>query len=453
MSDIERTTIWPEVKKVINSGQNPVRFLYTGRIHTVDNDIDVMKIISIDIVRDYVDTIFDYTHIEFIMPLGDYIRNIYPYRANLEFSLFKKSLTEVGTGQLENTKIDTIRFKAVFMPENKSYKIGEYDRFTITELNTMDIVTVTLQLLDRNIEAIRLLTVNGIYKNTDMRSMLKGVLIGEAQRVLVDGKPALTGADIIEPSNTTKYPQIVIPNNQKLTNIPFYLQENSYGIYAGGLGSYFQNYNENNKKGIYWFIYPIFDESRYNSNTTKLIIYSVPATKLTGIERTYRTDSNTIYILATARKLYWDSGQADYMDDGVGFTMTDANAMMKKPVKMTEDGPIAVSNRLNYKVGLVDREDGFNAAFTADRKISANPFAQYARVLQRAGGKIDIVWQNSNPDLIYPGMPIKYYYLEEEVLKSHDGVVSYNHNYIQTETNQIYDNSHITSTHLSLYIW
>ena len=453
MAELEKTSLWPEVQKILNGGQNPVRFEYKAILHTVNKDIDVLKVITIDIVRDYVDTIFDYVHIEFVMLLGDYLRDIYPYRTNLELTLTRRQLPEVGTGTLANTSLESIRYKAVFMKENKGYSTMEYDRFTQMELNMMDVVPVTLQLLDRNVEAIRMLLVNGIYKDITMAKLLKGVLVGEAQRALIDGVPALTGADIVTPSNIKPYKQLIIPNTKGILDIPFYLQESSMGVYNGGIGSYLQNYSENDKKGLYWFVYPIFDETRYDTDVTKLIIYSVPKTRLLGVERTYRKDVGIIHLLATSEKSYNDSGEADYIDKGIGFVMTDAEAMMKKPVIIDKKGPIADSNRLNYRVGLKDKEDGNNYAPSADRKISSNPYAQTARVLARAGGRLNLIWQNSNPDLIYPGMPVRYYYTEENNVKYHDGVVSYNHNLIQTESPDLYSNSHMTNTNLSIYVW
>lgn len=72
---LEKTPIWMAVRKIFSESQKPVRFAYTAKLHTVDEDFDVMKIVTIDIIRDYLNNIGDAITIEFIMPLGEYAKD------------------------------------------------------------------------------------------------------------------------------------------------------------------------------------------------------------------------------------------------------------------------------------------------------------------------------------------------------------------------------------------
>lgn len=453
MSIIENTPIWSEVQNIQKSTSDPVKFGFTATIETKDNKLDLLKVKSIDIVRDYVNTMFDRYYLTSVMPLGDYLRKLYPNRTNLELTLNMRILTEVGNATKINSNVETFRFKCLFRQENPNYTSSEYDRLSLFDLNNLDLVDVSFDLLDRGVEPIRALNVNANYRNVTMKDILEGVVIGESQRMLVDGKPAITGADIYEPSNKKKYDNVVIPNRKPLLHVPNYLQSVSPGIYNGGLGSYLQYYNQNKNKGLYWFIYPIYEQKRFYTNITKLSIYAVPKSRLNGIERTYRTESGVVHILASSEKQYSDSAQNDYIDRGSGFFLTDANAMLKKPVDITEKGPVGSSSRLNYNIGIIDKEDGFNYSPNADKPISSNPFAAASDVLQRAGGRVDVIWQNSNPYLLYPGMPVKYYYLEGDTMKMKAGVLSYNHTYIQTDSHELFSTSHLMTTSLVIYVW
>jgi hypothetical protein len=449
MAELEKLQIWPDVKRILTAGQNPVRFEYSAEVHTVDKDFKVLKVITLDIVRDYVNWFSDYLLIEFILPLGDYVRDFYPYRTNLELTLTRRQLYETGTSPVKNSVPEVYRYKAVFMPDHPSFKCGEYDSIPQQRLNLLDTVTVTLQLLNRSLEPLRILTVGGVYKQVTMRKLIYSLLGARSQEVLVDGRPAVEGLDLVEPNNQKTYPQITIPQGTLLTSVPSYLQERSMGVYAGGMGSYLQPFAGK----IYWFIYPLFDRTRFNTQTKKLIIYAVPKTRLYGVERTYRLEGNVVYLLATADKVYHDTAEAEYMTDGVGFKMTDAEAIMGKPVLMTEEGPVGNPAQLTYNVGIKQRDDGLNFAPVADRSISGNPFAQYAQVLKRSGARIDVEWQNANPDVLYPGMPCKYVFMEGTRLKEYYGVVLYNHLLLQMETPGMASMAHTATCQLTLCVW
>ena len=404
---LEDTPIWLDIKQILDNTSVPQRFEYTGEVHTVTSDIPVMKIINFDEVCDYVNETGEIIWVDFAMPLGVYLRQLYPNRNNLEMTIFIQQLQAVGTNYASNTAPISIRYKAVFSTQNPTYTGGEYDLYTQMQLDLIDIVNVKLQLINRSMECLRIMTISGVYTNIDMKQLMYGVIGGSASRMLVDGKNSLDGLDIVKPNNTIVYDQIVIREGTQLTSLPTYLQEKSYGVYNGGIGTFICRWN----KGNYCFIYPLFDQTRYSSDTKKLIIYSAPRLRTYGTDHTYRIDGNVVYILATSNKNFMDSGEAEYMRSGIGFTMADANAMMKKPITMTKDGPIANQSNLNFNVSLKSRDDGLNFSPVADREVSANPFVQYSRILSREGAKIDFIWHNSNPDLIFPGMVAKYVFI------------------------------------------
>ena len=117
------------------------------------------------------------------------------------------------------------------------------------------------------------------------------------------------------------------------------------------------------------------------------------------------------------------------MNEGSGYRMPDARAYMKKPVKITENGPQASRAELNHEVIIKERSDGLNYAPVAQGGPSSNPFIERSKILQRSMAQIDLVWENSDPMLIYPGMPCKYIYLSQGKAISLKGTILFVHSF------------------------
>jgi hypothetical protein len=196
-----------------------------------------------------------------------------------------------------------------------------------------------------------------------------------------------------------------------IVNIPTFLQERMGGVYSSGIGNYLQKYS--GKK--VWFVYPLYNPKRFDTaKDDRAIIYALPQDRFPAIDRSYKKDGPILHILANAAKRYKDSADIDYMNSGSGFRMADARAYMKKPVEITEDGPKGKRSNLNFELTARDRKDGLNyAPFTSDG-ASSNPFKEYTKANARNVARVDFVWENCDAELLYPGMPCKYIFMDDE---------------------------------------
>lgn len=437
--EIEETPLWADIRDIVNSGRKPVRFEYRGMLHTEKEDIAVLKVMAFDVLRDYANNIGDHLQIEFKMPLGEYVARLYPFRTNLEFTIKRIDLQEQTTSRQKNTIITTERYKAVFLPSDNPVVAGTELELNDTEsLNKVDIVNVKLQLLNRSLEPLRVKTVSGVYRKTTHKKLIHSVLGGESNKVLVDGKSSIDGIDIVEPDNTEQHEHIVLPDGMHITSIPTFLQEKMKGVYNAGIGTYLQQYN--NQK--LWFVYPVFNTKRFDTATEKAIIYAVPQGKMPGIDRSYRKDAGVLYIVATAAKKYQDSADTDFMNKGSGFRMADARSFMKKPVVLTEDGPVAERARLNHETVSESRKDGLNYAPVSSDGVSGNPYVEYSKVLSRAVARVDFVWENSDYELLYPGMPCKYVFMDKNKPVELKGIIVFVHALVSLQGQGISGNSY-----------
>lgn len=422
--EIEESPIWADVRDIMSSSSKPVRFEYRGMVHTEKEDFPVIKILTEDIIRDYAGTIGDQVRIEFKLALGDYMIRLYPYRNNLEFTIKKTILQENTTTKVPDSIISTRRYKAVFsMEENPPVNTSDIDRYDIETLNHSNIVDVKLQLLDRSLEPLRIKTTGGIFRDVTQSQIIVNILSGESNKVLVDGRPSIDGIDVVEPDNSERIKHVNIPHGTHITAVPSYLQEKNNGVYNTAVGTYLQTFNE---KKI-WFVYPLFKLNRFDSNVDKAIIYMLPSEKYISIDRTYNKEGNILNILATANKQYKDNSETSFMNQGSGFRMADARSFMKKPAIL--NGSSAEASRVNlmHEVAVKDRNDGLNYAPLLPGGPSANPFKEYSKIAARSKGRFNFVWENANPDLLYPGMPCKVVYVEDGTMVELKGIIHHVH--------------------------
>lgn len=445
-TSIEQTPLWADIKDVMHANGKPTRFEYRAMLHTEKEDLPVLKIDNMDLVRDYVNSIGDLVRVEFKMALGEYMVRLYPYRTNLEFTIKRILLTD-DSKTLDNAKIQTVRYKAVFLvDENPNYGGSDYEQVDTASLNNIEMVQVKLQLLNRALEPIRVKTVQGVFKQVTPKKLIHTLLAGESLKVQIDGKAAIDGIDIVEPDNTEVRKHVVFPSSTPITTIPSYLQEKMGGVYSTGIGNYLQRY----AKKMMWFVYPTWNTKRFDkSKDNKLIVYALPEGRYSGLDRTYLKDASILKILATGPRAYSDSADIDYMNQGSGFRMADARAFMKKPVEITADGPKARRGNLNTEVSAEARKDGLNHV-PRTSSPSSNPFKEYSKINARNIARVDVVWENADPELIYPGMPCKYIFLDNDKPITLRGTVGFVHALTQLQGEGMTGKTYMTNCTLVL---
>lgn len=448
--DIEKTALWTDIRDIITSGIKPVKMNYQGMLHTEFEDIPVMKIISFDLVRDYANNIGDVIHLTFKMLLGEYAVRLYPYRGNLEFSIKRTTLDDQGGAADPNIPITIERYKATFLvDDNPIVAASELEHMDKESLNKISVVDVKLQLLNRSLEPIRIKTVTSVYKKATPMQLIHALLGGESMRITIDGKPAIDGIDIVEPDNQEPQDHVVLPNGTLITSIPTFLQERMGGVYSTGIGNYLQTY----KGKKLWFVYPLYRTNRFDkSKDNRVIIYALPQERFPNLDRTYLENGSVVSILASSGKKYSDSADVGYMNDGVGFRMVDARALMNKPVKITADGIQAERTSLNHEVAALSRKDGLNFAPSLNSGPSGNPFKEYSKINARGVARLDFIWEHANPDLLYPGMPCKYMFVDNGEIVSLTGTVQYMQSLTELQGNGTTSNTYHTSAVVTLLI-
>lgn len=402
----EHSTLWQEIQSIISKTTKAHLLEYQGSIHTPKATIGVYHLKEVEKARDYVAQIGDAIRIRFLVGLGDYVKYIYPHRHNLEFTLKKKRVAEGEIGLQEGSKIVSVRYKVIFDPaKNPAVGMSDLDHHSASDLNITDMVELYFQLAERSLEPFRIKTLSegkSAFIGQKLEDITHASIANQAKRVLVDGKPCLDAIDIVPFDNQETIKNIVLPDGIRVTAIATYLQ-NTRGVYNFAIGNFYQLYRDKRC----FFIYPLYNTSRFNENRYKAIFYLASQEKLPQADKTFIEEGKLLKVVCTANRLYSDSGEVGMMNAGSGYRMPDARSFLKKPAIIGEDGPTADRSRLNHEVIFADRDDGLNFAPMTRQGPSSNPYLQRSTASLQNCAQMDLLWENGDEDLIYPGMPCK----------------------------------------------
>ena len=443
--EIENSGIYNEIQAIIDGGPTNISNYWVAQIHTPDLDTEVFKVLSINNFRDYEKNIGDETTLEVMVPLGVYAKIIYINRAILEISLQQKPLGEISTENNDTLSTNAERYKAVLvldgLPPIEGTELGQLSQ---SELDLMDILVVRFQLFNRSLEKLRIVTVGGIYRKTTPEKVIKAVLSNESSRILVGGDKAIEGVDMVEANNQETREQFIIPQGTKLTRVPTYIQERCGGVYNSGIGTYFQS--------GYWYVYPLYDTTKITSFDKTLTLIKVPKNRFTGLERTYREDGGSVFVIGTEKTRFTDDGSTNFMIGGNGVRLADADSFMNGFSNTKNNKAVLNRGKNNYEFISRQKDDGVNNVVLSDNAISSNPFVEYSKLVSRDGGLYEFVWENSKPDILFPGMRTKVFYLSNNELIELSGILLASQSLTQLAGTGINVNKHITTTHLTIFV-
>lgn len=444
--ELRLSPYWRDIEPILTSGPKRTRFDVRILLHTPDEDINVLSVSNLDVRADYVANVGDEILAVVTMGLGDYAKRVYPHRAMLEATvkLVYKYAADGKAG--ERVEEVSTRYRAYFDDtKNLVAEASHYESYDIQTLNNQRIESVYLQLMDRGLEVLRIRTVEGTFRNIEVEKLVPSIMVSESLKVEVDGKPAVDLFDMVEPRNRAIQPTIVIPRI-KISDFPSYIQEKVCGVYQHAIGTYMTTYRGRRT----WFVYPLYDHARFDSGRPRVVFYSINPREFPNVDRTYREEGDVVSVLVNEVKGYSDSADNDNLNQGQGFRLADPKAITRKPVKMTEKGPVAERTRMNREVGHKGRQDGVNYAPDATRGNSSNPYVDYSKIMMRASGRIDLVWEHGDPRLLYPGMPCRYYFLEKGQPVYVDGTVLFAHQVMNPEGNPYHAENFTTRTGITI---
>lgn len=399
---IESTSIWTDVREILNPKNQSKMQNLRAMIHTKERDVIPYKILAISEQAEFDVNVGSTFFAQIMVSKGDYVSKIYPSRSNLELTIKEMS-------HAQGSPPVTTRYRAIFPSGRNPVPSGASSgQYKTEDLDQGGFETIILELVDKGVEAMTLKTTGDSFSNIKQEDLLRLIIGRESSQVQIEGKSPIEGIDIVPPNNQDPFPQILIPDLTPVIEIPNFLQEKVGGIYSTGMGSYIRTFNGKRN----FFVYSLHDHTRFDKESDRLIIYVVPKEKFSGVDTTWMKEGKILKIITASDISMSDDAGVTGMNEGTGFRMIDARALMKKPVLITETGIKASRAQLNHEVAIGSRDDGYVKGARRSSP-SSNPYKEYSKVTAAQSQKVSVEWDYGDPSLIKPGMPCKLVYLQD----------------------------------------
>lgn len=442
---LDGSPITEELIKISHSKQGLIKYAYSALIHIVEKDLayQPIKVLGIDIERDYEHNLADVINCELAVSPGTWSDYIMPFVENLEISIIAEPVNF-------RAPVSVTRYKAYCKTLVNFRKTDARLQNVNTEtIDRMDIVRVEFQLVPLLMEKLLPLQIGTNVVNSNITDALTSLLMGEATKLQgLDNADMLKGVDMVKADNETVYDNIPIPHGIKLLDLPLYLQKNLYGVYKQGMGHYIQT-------GM-WYIYPKSRTKRNDDKTRFINIFISPKDFLKYTENTWTKEGNDLYIIAALEGDSKDiSTSANTLNKGNGIRVLNPDLQTTdESVKVA--GNKAIISRANNvsEVILNESKNGVvNAPFILNQK-DTNIYEQVSQVEARDGKLIGLVWHNSQADLVKPGSVVRVHYTDSHVNQQVmlEGVVIKAHHYIHATSGSVVSTQYSSVSALFVFV-
>lgn len=336
-----------------------------------------------------------------------YYQGILPYRNKLEATLIKVPLLNI-THPTRDTKAKTYTNSYIAqLVVGDSDIISGDNPLAVNkgQASQLSIVPVQIQLYNPVIDHIRKTTFGTVFRDTLPMDALRYVLMKVGKPDVAEVNNTIRGIDIAAGYTQEPRKHIVVPHMSKLIEIPNIINEEIGGFYPTGFTYYLQRGN--------WFIFPPYDSQRFGKQTPSLTIIKIPSWRMPNMDRTYRFTDTQVIVLSTKETIHRDMSEASQLNDGNAVRFVDSNSLMENFGERGEN-KLKVSARKNV-TEVVSQERPEGDYITTGNKLVTNDYNQeYSRLALKNGSIIQTQWDNSDPDLLVPGMPVRYIFADGE---------------------------------------
>jgi hypothetical protein len=200
-----------------------------------------------------------------------------------------------------------------------------------------------------------------------------------------------------------------------VVDLAHFIQKECGGIYSTGIGCYLQN--------GHWYVYPEFNTDRFETTRETLLVFNIPRHRLPHVERTYRVVGKSLYILSTGEVRHSDDSEVKQLNEGNGVRFTDPGQLIESFGTTRDNRTRIQRGAINTELKSSDRKTKLNNIQLSPDRFNSNVFYEYSKLSRRKGEFIQVSWQNSQPELIKPGTPARFFTYGPDGLVYRDGVV------------------------------
>jgi hypothetical protein len=153
--EFEQSALMFEVNQILAGGPLPVQNVLSAEIlvNTTNVTVNPLKILSVDLKRNYLDSYSDEMIIEMTVPAGLYSKQVYPYKNNLDISLTYTPLNETGDAIDTSLSPQSETFTATLIDTGSpAMEQNGFNAPTQFNLDITNMTTVKFQLVNKSLE-------------------------------------------------------------------------------------------------------------------------------------------------------------------------------------------------------------------------------------------------------------------------------------------------------------
>lgn len=425
---IDDTPLEEEIRGILEGPALPVYAKWHLTLFTPAGDeITPLKLLSVDIERNYLSNFTDLTIVEAVFPLGIHSRFLVRHREELTALLVRYPKwgndSEMDLPAPDNEGPIEYTFQAILLDESSAAQgVEGTGNESQANMDLKDVIRIQLQMIDPALNEIQKMEVGGIYRDEIPLNVVRYVLTQVSTEIEVSEEEAVYGVDMVEPDNDQPHTHVIIPHGTKPWDVAALVQKDGGGCYSTGIGCYLQDHH--------WYLWPQFNTKRFEDTEETLTVFNLPPWRYRGIEKTWRLTERQLIILATADSEHIDTSHHEQLNRGSGERFVHGDRIMDGFGEV-EDNKFIADRKKNNSEYLAIEKPGHTHVGVADDKVSNNSFSHASQFAARKGSFVQLVWEYSRHEMIYPGMPIKYVFLDQqEELIELEGVVLSAHHFI-----------------------
>lgn len=381
-------------------------------IHTPKANLPILYPIRFDRLKDYIDHFSDVLNLTIAVPGGDYAHLIFPNKDKLEITLEfvpLKSTTEYIRHL--NGPSTKKRYIAKLTEVESDLAEGNNElQQNYQKANQHVIKHITFQLVDKTVMALRSKTFGTIVRNTTGMDVIRYCLTELSRNLSSGDSENIKGVNVVKGHSEEVRQHIIIPHLTKLVSVPKVVNEAVGGLYPTGFSYYL--------RGQYWYVYPLYDNTRFESSDMTLTIINLPANRLPGIEKTFRITATQLIVLSTGNVKFIDTSIAEKDSVGDVVRFVDSRQVIEGYGKRDGNKFIAdYSGNITEAAIGGEVEDPNRATIQSSTTITAAYNNEFSKLASRNGTRALITWENSNDAALYPGMPVRYIFTSSGELR------------------------------------
>lgn len=394
-------TVYQHEYDLIAAGPSPKYQGLDAVIVTSQGEVPVMRVISVDWVRDYRYASTDEILMEGVMEWGQYLSKVLPYKENLKVTLTRRGLNTFA--EVTDDSVIEETFNAFILLEPERASLSDSPETSNTEAaDLMGLKHFMIQLQDPAAAVLRSEVLGGIFRDSTPFSILFASLRNNSETLDLEDDYAIKGYHVVNPNNTTPRANTIIQHGTTLMSLADKLQTQHGGIYSAGIGCYLQ-------KG-YWYVWPLYDFTRFDEAKRTALFIIPPTNRLGGLDKTYRVQDDHLVAIITGGVGKVDLSETRLLNEGSGTRFADAGKMMEGFFDTQGNKATAIRT---YNASEYDgvKRPGQKMIRVQDDLTNTNSFQEASKIAERNGLFITLNWENADPEFITPGLQCEISYI------------------------------------------